>query len=310
MALESITSGAANTIADLDPTWPLVGDDVGQGDDHIRNIKKALQLTFENVSATVSGVASELAFAHKGGTVSGTALFLFDLNVAGQLSVSASAIFKSGVTIEGGLSVSATIVGHCTSAGEADHAKSASYAISAGFAVSASYAHSALHAVSANYALSALSAQYAVSSQFALYANSCSVAALAKSASYAISALHAVSADYAQSASKAAFAVSASTVNGIKIIPLRCNIVGAGPMSTPLNPFNLSATQTQSAQFSIYHTFGSASYAVACHSQTEYLYHVDVTYRTGRTDFIVRNASGTALGGNMGDIVVIFTVVD
>ena len=38
-----------NVIEDLDPNWPLGDDPVSQGDDHIRNIKKAVQGSFPNL---------------------------------------------------------------------------------------------------------------------------------------------------------------------------------------------------------------------------------------------------------------------
>jgi hypothetical protein len=195
VALENITAGS--TIADLDVTSPGNGEDIGQGDDHIVNVKKAMQYTFMNLSATVSAVAAELDFAHKGGTVSGNAM------IKGTLTVSGAGVFKGKVTLEAGLSSSATISG---SIEEAAFARSASYAHSALHAVSASYAISALHAVSASYALSALNANWAQSASKAALAVSAQHAA---SASYALSALHANSANYAQSASKAALAVSA-----------------------------------------------------------------------------------------------------
>ena len=36
----------ANTIADLDASWPLGGDPTNQGDNHIRTIKDVLQIQF------------------------------------------------------------------------------------------------------------------------------------------------------------------------------------------------------------------------------------------------------------------------
>ena len=114
MALEDITAG--HTIANLVITNPADGDDLSNGDDHIRNLKKALQYTFPNISATASGVAAEFAFAHKGGTVSGNAVILGTLSASGAvnfattLSVSGAAVMKSGVTMESSLTVSGTMV--------------------------------------------------------------------------------------------------------------------------------------------------------------------------------------------------------
>ncbi len=120
MSLENITSGAASTIASLDPNSPGSGEGLAQADDHLRNCKKAPQLTFPNISATVSGVAAELAFAHKGGTVSGNVM------VRGNLSVSGSAFFGGDIFARE-ISTSATMV--------------VDYALSAGYATSASEAY-------------------------------------------------------------------------------------------------------------------------------------------------------------------------
>lgn len=131
MTVEAITSGAASTISDLDSSLPAGSDFKSEGDNHIRNTKKALQLTFPNISATVSGVASELAFAHKGGTVSGIAfikgkvdcaslsvsgtaiindrLICEDAAIAGSLTVSGAAVFVSNVGFEKTVSISHVI---------------------------------------------------------------------------------------------------------------------------------------------------------------------------------------------------------
>lgn len=160
MALEDITAG--HTIADLNVANPAGGDDRAEGDDHIRNLKKAVQQTFMNISATVSSVAAELDFAHKGGTVSGNAM------IKGTLTLSGAAVFQSGLTMQAGidvsatssfqtklwcnaLEVSATITGHVTTAA---YALTSLHAASANFANSASFAYTAQHAASADYALS------------------------------------------------------------------------------------------------------------------------------------------------------------
>jgi|GEM_PF-6641534 len=114
MTIETITSGAASTISDLDPTLPAASDPKSEGDNHIRQTKKALQLTFVNVSATVSGVASELSFAHKGGTVSGNAFIKGKID-CGSISVSATAVVNTKLivadaAIAGSLTVSGTSV--------------------------------------------------------------------------------------------------------------------------------------------------------------------------------------------------------
>ncbi len=287
MGLETISSGANSTIADLNPAWPLVGEGVGQGDDHIRNTKQALQLTFPNISATVSGVAAELAFAHKGGTVSGTAVFMFDININAELSVSGAARFQSKASFLAGFSASGTNTALVTSAVEADHAKSASFALSAAVALSAVHAvnadvaQSASHAVLADQATYALSALWAQSSSWAVqagYATSASSAMTAAhaisadtalsanhagSASYANSAAHALSANFANSASyaySAVHALSASSVNGIKTIPIK--IQTGGSFATVWNPFSLSATHSGTGLYAISHNFGVTAYAV------------------------------------------------
>lgn len=120
MTIESI--GAGSTIASLDPTNPTSTDNISEGDDHIRNTKLAVVQTFMNLSATVSSVAAELDFAHKGGTVSGNATILgtltvsssavmkTSLNVAGNTTLSGATVMKTSLTIEGTSTFSATVV--------------------------------------------------------------------------------------------------------------------------------------------------------------------------------------------------------
>jgi len=47
MTVETVTK-----VEDLDEAYPAVGDPIGQGDDHIRNIKKGLKYTFAGASST------------------------------------------------------------------------------------------------------------------------------------------------------------------------------------------------------------------------------------------------------------------
>lgn len=47
MPLETVTNG----IQDLNPSWPTGTDPKSQGDDHMRNTKQAVQLTFPNSTA-------------------------------------------------------------------------------------------------------------------------------------------------------------------------------------------------------------------------------------------------------------------
>lgn len=49
-----------NTIADLDPTSPTGAESKAAGDDHIRNLKKAVKQTWPNVNAPVNATAAQL----------------------------------------------------------------------------------------------------------------------------------------------------------------------------------------------------------------------------------------------------------
>jgi hypothetical protein len=55
MTVESVTY-----ISDLEPARPQGGDSIAQGDDHIRNIKKALKTTFKNIDGEVLANQDEL----------------------------------------------------------------------------------------------------------------------------------------------------------------------------------------------------------------------------------------------------------
>lgn len=121
MPLETITSAANSTIADLNPAWPLASDGLGQADDHKRAIKRAVQLTFPHVSDTVNSIAQELDFAYQGGTVSGNAMIkgglsvsgtteLSYLRVASELSVAGAGLYANEINVSGQLSVGASAV--------------------------------------------------------------------------------------------------------------------------------------------------------------------------------------------------------
>ena len=56
MAVENVTY-----ISSLDPTAPAGGDSISEGDDHIRNIKKALTGSFPNVDGPVDLSTSDFA---------------------------------------------------------------------------------------------------------------------------------------------------------------------------------------------------------------------------------------------------------
>ena len=55
MTVENVTY-----ISDLDQNNPAGGDSISEGDDHIRNIKKAIKGTFPNVTDAVTVTSEEL----------------------------------------------------------------------------------------------------------------------------------------------------------------------------------------------------------------------------------------------------------
>ena len=87
MGLESV-----NHISDLVSSNPLAGDNVSQGDDHIRNIKKALLADFPNINATVSATPTQLDYT----TV--TALGTAEPSKALTVSIASTMTFN-GMTI-------------------------------------------------------------------------------------------------------------------------------------------------------------------------------------------------------------------
>ena len=60
MALEDLTG--TKYLDDLVVTNPAAGDNVSEGDDHIRGIKNVLKLTFPNVDAAVNATPTELNY--------------------------------------------------------------------------------------------------------------------------------------------------------------------------------------------------------------------------------------------------------
>ena len=87
MGLETV-----NHISDLVSSNPLAGDNVSQGDDHIRNIKKALLADFPNINATVSATPTQLDYT----TV--TALGTAEPSKALTVSIASTMTFN-GMTI-------------------------------------------------------------------------------------------------------------------------------------------------------------------------------------------------------------------
>jgi hypothetical protein len=57
-----MTVEAATLISDLNPLLPAEGDDVAEGNDHIKLVKSTLQATFPNVNAAVTPTDEELNF--------------------------------------------------------------------------------------------------------------------------------------------------------------------------------------------------------------------------------------------------------
>lgn len=83
-----------NVIEDLDPNWPLGDDPVSQGDDHIRNTKKAVQGSFPNLGPNpVTKTAEEI-------NASGIP--------TGSMIITAAAGASSGYLLCDGLAVSRT----------------------------------------------------------------------------------------------------------------------------------------------------------------------------------------------------------
>ena len=60
MALEDLTG--TKYLDDLNASNPAAGDNVSEGDDHIRGIKNVLKLTFPNVDAAVNATPTELNY--------------------------------------------------------------------------------------------------------------------------------------------------------------------------------------------------------------------------------------------------------
>ena len=55
-----MTVEAVTFISDLDVNNPSGGDSISEGDDHLRNIKKAIKSTFPNVNEAVTATAEDL----------------------------------------------------------------------------------------------------------------------------------------------------------------------------------------------------------------------------------------------------------
>lgn len=55
-----MTVESVNLISDLDQNNPAGGDSISEGDDHIRNIKKAIKETFPNITEKVTATAEDI----------------------------------------------------------------------------------------------------------------------------------------------------------------------------------------------------------------------------------------------------------
>lgn len=86
---------AATTIASLDKTWPLGGDTINKGDDHLRLIKSVLQAQFPGVGGSGFAIpitAKEAEINYLSGVSS---------NVQTQLNTNAAAIAANSSAIAG-----------------------------------------------------------------------------------------------------------------------------------------------------------------------------------------------------------------
>lgn len=114
MGLESV-----NHISDLDDKNPLAGDNVSQGDDHIRNIKKALLTDFPNINAAVSATPAQLDYttvttlgtaeASKAMTASAASTMTFNGMTIADLGTVTTADINGG-TVDG------TVIGNSSAA--------------------------------------------------------------------------------------------------------------------------------------------------------------------------------------------------
>ena len=114
MGLESV-----NHISDLDDKNPLAVDNVSQGDDHIRNIKKALLTDFPNINAAVTATPAQLDYtvvttlgtaeASKAMTASAASTMTFNGMTIADLGTVTTADINGG-TIDG------TVIGNSSAA--------------------------------------------------------------------------------------------------------------------------------------------------------------------------------------------------
>lgn len=72
-----MTIESATYVASLDPTYPLAGDPIGEGDDHLRLIKTTVTNSFPNVAGAVTKTHTELneTLSSNGGDLNGSINF-------------------------------------------------------------------------------------------------------------------------------------------------------------------------------------------------------------------------------------------
>ena len=102
MALETVTH-----IDDLVITNPVATDDKSQGDDHIRNIKKAISLTFANVTGAISATHTELDYTNVAAIGVSEASKALVTNANGTIDVAAHDGSSQGLKL-GGILITST----------------------------------------------------------------------------------------------------------------------------------------------------------------------------------------------------------
>ena len=110
MPVESVSH-----IADLDADNPLVTDDVSEGDDHLRNIKKALLADFANIDAAVGCTPAELNF--NDGATAGTLVASKTVVAAADKSINLDSGVLTNVNIDTG-NIAGAVTGATQSSGD------------------------------------------------------------------------------------------------------------------------------------------------------------------------------------------------
>ena len=102
-------------ITDLNASNPLVGDDVGEGDDHIRGLKTVLLTDFPNINAAVNCSPAELNVNYQvtGGTVTASKTVVADASKDIGVFGEVTAATFTGTNVDGilGANTPATITG-------------------------------------------------------------------------------------------------------------------------------------------------------------------------------------------------------